>query len=307
MTKDKDEDLKPKLTHAESRKLRKEAQEATDRTDLQSLLALKKKVRMLYDLQRIRIQVGGRNLIRPTKPGEDEVEVVAIDLHDTDLAILDARQREFLASERAAERDVEAHIRTIPIGRFLLDNRERYKGLGVRMIGVILSEFTIERHDTVSKMWAYAGLRPMPCKRCKHCSGVVEEADAVLTHKSKLDTKACRDVLSAADVFDSGHAQKPTKGEKLPYNAWLRTKLVGVLGPNLIKCGSPWRKFYDDYKHRKTSAGWGKSDGHRHNAAVRYMIKMLLQDIWREWRALEGLEVRPSYQEEYLGKKHSAA
>ena len=47
-------------------------------------------------------------------------------------------------------------------------------------------------------------------------------------------------------------------------------------------------------------------DGHRHNAAIRYMIKQFAMDLYVEWRTIEGLEVRPSYSEEFLGKVHSA-
>ena len=38
---------------------------------------------------------------------------------------------------------------------------------------------------------------------------------------------------------------------------------------------------------------------------MRFMIKMLLLDIWKGWRESEGLPVRPSYHEEKLGHKHS--
>ena len=31
-------------------------------------------------------------------------------------------------------------------------------------------------------------------------------------------------------------------------------------------------------------APWGRSPGHRHNAATRYMEKRLVRDIWRAWR-----------------------
>jgi hypothetical protein len=75
----------------------------------------------------------------------------------------------------------------------------------------------------------------------------------------------------------------------------------------MLKLGSPWKKQYDDYKHRKATAGWGKSDAHRHAAAIRYMIKMLLLDIHKEWRTHLGLPVRPSYHEEYQGHVHSGA
>lgn len=49
---------------------------------------------------------------------------------------------------------------------------------------------------------------------------------------------------------------------------------------------------------------WGNSQAHRHNAAKRYMIKQFLLELHKQWRKLEGLEVRPPYAEEYLGIKH---
>ena len=99
-------------------------------------------------------------------------------------------------------------------------------------------------------------------------------------------------------------AERPTKGEKLHYNSFLKTKLVGVMGSCLLKANSPWRKFYDDYKHRLKSSGKGMSDGHQNAMANRYMVKMLLQELWIDWRTLEGLPVRESYQEGYLGHAH---
>ena len=40
--------------------------------------------------------------------------------------------------------------------------------------------------------------------------------------------------------------------------------------------------------------------------ARRYMIKELLSDFYETYRAQEGLEVRPRYSEEYLGRVHHA-
>ena len=42
-------------------------------------------------------------------------------------------------------------------------------------------------------------------------------------------------------------------------------------------------------------------DLHRAQASLRYMIKMLLLDLWKAWRTYEGLSVRPSYHEEKQG------
>lgn len=140
------------------------------------------------------------------------------------------------------------------------------KGCGPTLSGVIVAELeTAARYETASKMWAYAGLH--------------------------VDTR-------------TNTAARRRRGEKANWNNFLKTKLLGVLAPCLIKANSPWRKFYDDYKHRKASAGWGKSDGHRHAAAMRYMVKMFLLELWKEWRTLEGLPVTPTYAEAKLGIRH---
>jgi hypothetical protein len=47
------------------------------------------------------------------------------------------------------------------------------------------------------------------------------------------------------------------------------------------------------------TAPWGRSDKHVHMAAMRYMVKMFLIELYRRWRTYEGLEVRVPYSEEY--------
>jgi hypothetical protein len=82
-------------------------------------------------------------------------------------------------------------------------------------------------------------------------------------------------------------------------------------------------EFYYPYKLRlenedsivinegKARKGDGKpwkevSKGHRNNAAIRYMVKMFIKDLYAAWREIEGLPVRVPYAEEYLGKKHAS-
>ena len=114
---------------------------------------------------------------------------------------------------------------------------------------------------------------------------------------------------------------KPAKRMGITFNPFLKTKLVGVLASSFVKQkDSPYRDIYDDYKHRLEShAKYGKhlddqkdektgfkksSKGRRHNMALRYTIKMFLIELYKFWRALEGLEVHPPYQEAKLGHSH---
>ncbi len=274
----------------------------TTRTPEQCRLALKKKVRFFYDIQRLRIQCAGRTLPK----GEEN----PLQLHEIDQAILDQRSKELLVAEKTALKDVEQELKTVKMYTEILTEKPRFRGLGPTLSGVILAEFDIQRQDTPSKMWSFAGLRPVEALRCKECFRVVKKGEKHPSKTKKNEKIKCAfvgEVLTASQIVESSQSMRPTKGEKLPYNAWLRSKLVGVLGPCLLKANSPWREYYDNYKHRKESAGWGVGDGHRHNAAIRYMVKMLLLEIWREWRVMENLPVRPSYQEEYLGHVHQKA
>ena len=109
---------------------------------------------------------------------------------------------------------------------------------------------------------------------------------------------------------------KRTKGYLIPYNANLKSKLMGVLASCMLKANSQYRIYYDSYKNRlmnsekpvngDESKKW-KDEGKAHinMAACRYMIKIFLQDLYDVWRKLEGLSVRVPYQEEYLGHKTS--
>lgn len=290
------------MTPQDEKELRKKVKKA-ERTPEQHRAALRRKVKYFYDLQRLRIQAAGRG-----KPKGDDNE---IQLNEIDLHLLEVRAQSLSLAEKLALQDIADHLSTDGFYRSFLKG---VKGVGPTMAGVILSEIDITRADTASKVWAYAGLAPVPARRCKKCNQIVKARafnvamgeGASYEHTWKTIPKGCKKVISHKDAYASARAARPEKGQKLPYNKFLKTKLIGVLAGCLLKCNSPYRKFYDDYKHRWESAGKGMSDGHRHNAAMRYMIKMLLLDIWREWRTFEKLPVRDSYQEQYLGHKHSA-
>jgi hypothetical protein len=115
---------------------------------------------------------------------------------------------------------------------------------------------------------------------------------------------------------------KPATKMGITFNPFLKTKLVGVLGVSFLRAGhSVYAPIYCNYKHRleshpkhgvqndKTKDATGEfvaSKLHRHNMAIRYMIKMFLIDLYKAWRPLEGLEVAPPYHEAKLGRVHAA-
>lgn len=285
-----------------NKELRKDVRNAT-RTRVENRDALRRKIKIAYDLQKLRMQTQGR--LNSSHDGSE------VQLCEADKAVLEARAKELEKLEKLSFKDVEDHLKTIPFYTQVLSDKGRYRGVGPAMAAVILSEVDIEVATTASKLWAYAGLAPVPCKRCKSCQGVVvEDNSGKLKHEARVwDGKSLKNCewagkLTHDSLYDSARSARPKKGEKLPYNSWFKSKMLGVLGDCLLRSNSPWREYYDNYKHRWVSAGKGRSDQHRHRAAIRYMIKMLLLDIWIEWRTFEGLEVRRPYQEEYLGHVH---
>lgn len=198
---------------------------------------------------------------------------------------------DFKDKEKKIDGMISRYLKDIPIFKEFF---KPTKGVGPQMAAVMISEFNIEIADTVSKMWQYAGMNP----------------GSVLGKIVKTDKNGNVTIITT-DVKVRG--DKLTKGYVCPYNKFLKTKLLGVLADSFIKSNSPYRKYYDDYKYRLhnssqiTSTGkmWKEeSDLHIHNASKRYMVKMFIKDLYVKWRTIEGLTVRPSYQEQYLGHTH---
>lgn len=262
----------------------------------ENISAMRQSVRFLYDMQKLRIQSSNRA--------------------SADTVILDAKHRKHLDEQKKNLKTIERkelyNIRKLlkehPIWTEWLEHQ---RGCGPTIAGIIISEIDIRKAPTVSALWSFCGLA--------------------------VDT-------------ETGQAVRMKRGEKARFNPWLKSKLIKVLGDCLIKSNSPWRKIYDDYKHRKQNtlidkcmlcngsgtfrpkkqstksededdgedqndtcsncngtggpAPWGQSNKHRHNAAIRYMIKQFLEKMWLKWRELEGLQVTESYAVAVLGRKH---
>lgn len=97
-----------------------------------------------------------------------------------------------------------------------------------------------------------------------------------------------------------GQRERPTKGERLHYNARLKTTLY-LVATSFLRGGSPYRRVYDSAKqyYQANRPDW--TPMHIHNASMRKMIKVFLVHLWERWRALEGLDCRPLYVHEKLG------
>jgi hypothetical protein len=281
-------------------------------------------VRGAYDLQKLRIQSGLRivaafKITLGQMPGKseeeltDEAENILKDLRAeydriTDALIEGGKKRvtksiftgyklisgeteyclireyvRLLDAEEQQFKDIGKALKGFPVWTdFMLGVR----GVGPAMAGVIISEVDIHKAQYPSSLWMYAGL------------------DVAADGRGR--SRKAEHLIDAEYTTKDG-AQDTRKS--ITFNPFLKTKLVGVLGSSFIKLGGPYREIYDGYKNRlqnRTDLA-EESKGHIHNMAVRYMIKMFLMDLHREWRKLEGLEASVPYHVAKLGLRNHAA
>lgn len=281
-------------------------------------LVLKSAVNGFYTIQRSRIQIGNAIVANFKEklgqaPGEAE-ESLDIDAKELLLSLRQSykritdgvthmNQRTFkqdghistfselaliemytglLIDEQDAEKKIGHAVKGFPLYTQFLEN---VKGCGPMMSAVIISGFNIHKAEYPSSLHAYAGL------------------DVV-----KGEGRSRKKHHLVDQTYTDANGEKQTK-KGLSFNPFVKTKLIGVLGPCFIKAGGAYSKVYNDYKHRleNNPVHQNKTKGHRHNMAVRYMVKRFLVDLYKEWRALEGLPVAEEYSKAKLNITHKAA
>lgn len=268
------------------------------------LNSIKTLTRVYYDYQRERMALDGR--IGQTKSGAVKKGVPVRDM--TMLLVIKERRESVMEFEEGILHgykradgtwDRDEALCTIvhqhPLWKAYL---QEVKGIGEGIAAVILSEYDIYKADTVSKLYQFGGMNP-----------------GLVRGKVWKKDKAGNRIAVVTDTMVRG--DKRTAGFICPYNQFLKSKLLGVLGPSFLKCASPYSEFYYNMRQRLESEDWGTASknptdkkkpkaAHQHNAANCYMVKRFLQDLYVAWRTLEGLPVREPYQEQYLGHRHTA-
>jgi len=279
-------------------------------------------VRGVYDIQKLRIQTGNRVVanfrarlgLPPGKRDSKELKkmfqllqaefdkitdaIVALSRSRSDLmrdfpgtAIISAFTEYALMDlylsmcdrEAALFGDLKLIVDDQPIWQLFLKD---VKGCGPAMAGVLLAEIDIHKAKYPSSLWKWAGLDVAPdgkgrSRRKEH-----------LVKRKYIDK----------------HGKEKEK-DSITFNPFLKTKRMGVLAPSFLKSKSPYSEIYNDYKHRlEHHAVYGKAvkkePGHRHNMALRYMMKRFLVDLHIRWRGIEGLPVYEEYAEAKLGYAH---
>lgn len=221
-----------------------------------------------------------------------KIETIKI-LTKTDYSMVKAYNL-LLESEESYKKVLSDNIKDHPVYVGFLAN---VKGCGPMMSANLIAYLDPYKARHASSFRKYAGLDVIPTKD-KDGNIVLDEDGHIVTHGRKMgDTEEY-------EYIDKNGNKAIKKG--LTYNPKLKSKLIGVLAPGIIKAKDPeYCKIYYDYKLRLENhpKHREKSAAHRNNMALRYMIQKFLSNLWAYWRELEGLEVTLPYEVEKLGMR----
>lgn len=143
---------------------------------------------------------------------------------------------------------------------------ERYEGLGVESLDETRRRAGIACFDTVSKLWAFAGLAVIDGRAQRRKKG--ERAN----WSSNLKVLCWK----IGESFN-----KVGKAYRKELDAYKEALRAAHPEPVKVKEGGRTKTLY--------------TDGHIHNAGKRCTVKLFLSHLWEVWRTEEGLAVRPAY------------
>lgn len=285
-----------------------------------------------------------------------------------------------LATEQRNSRDMVKILNHIPIYTEWLS---KIVGCGSAVSAVIISEFDIHKAQYDTSMQKYAGIDCITVGTYKDHTGKTQyvSEDEIVAYTLEHGSSSPMVIQSSSgeqyvvDIHSEGRSRKSyalvnreyvdkegiarTK-KSITFNPFLKTKLLGVLGPSFLKLGgrvlvngeklgnekrlsmaktlgfdskgmepksisqnvvsflrekgydvvverSKYNQVYYDYRKRldNNPRHDEKSALHKHNMANRFMIKIFIQDLYVQWRTLEGLTVVEPYEVRKLGLTHN--
>jgi len=194
--------------------------------------------------------------------------------------------------------------------------RDNCPGCGTALSGVLQSEIDIEKCDTISKLWKYAGLDVVT---------VFEDDGSEVWSEARC--------YKETHLIDREYVDKEgeTKTKKsITFNPFLQSKILGVLSDVLMMRNKEYLGVYRGYRHRvdqeveprrekyrqyliKQGVEEEKREkrvlkkftpNHLNNMAKRYMVKRFLADLWPIWRRAYGLSVTDPYEVAKLNMVH---
>ena len=270
----------------------------------------------LYDAQALRIATGNRLFQIFSKKSEDDNTEESEDKSETELdaskinkEVLEEYEK-IIEYKQEKKKTVKTCLNALKEELKFIDSEEKFEQtkayaflLESEKTYNKLLQKTVEQHPVYSEFLSeIKGCGPLMA------ANLIAYLDPYKArHASAFQKYAGLDVRSRSDTEDYEYINKAgeTAMKKgLTYNPILKSKLIGVLAPCIIKAKDPkYSKIYYDYKLRlqQMPKHQNKSKAHQNNMALRYMIKWLLADLWTYWRNKENLPVSESYAISKLG------
>jgi hypothetical protein len=156
------------------------------------------------------------------------------------------------------------------------------KGIGPMLAAKLMSLIDIERSNTISQLWRFAGLAVI----ARECECVTENDEGLMTGKD--DCVKC----GGSGVY--GTREYAVKGQRISYSIRLKT-VCWQIGTSFMKARAPYSQIYYNARltYDQTRPHWKPI--HRQKAALRKMEKVFLAHLWERWRTVRGLSVREPY------------
>jgi len=227
----------------------------------------------------------------------------------------DGKQREvvsrWLDVFSTLEKTIDGDIATIVKLEPIYEEMSQIRGIGPMLAAKIIAMVDIEEADSVSALWRYSGYgvgKYWEDEEGKIVAPQVgmkwikrdELKDEVLVREAE-EKVLVRIVVNPKPEWKLVEVRdRPIEGWLLAYNKRLKTTLY-LVAQSFLKCGSPYRLFFDNAKLHYTVTHPEWKPAHTRDASMRKMTKMFTSHMWLRWRLLEGLPTRQPYAHEKLG------
>ena len=154
---------------------------------------------------------------------------------------------------------------------------KQVKGCGLENSAKVCGLIEIERADTISSLWSFAGYAPVNGKAMKRTKG------EKLPYNSQLRTMCWRvggGLLRAQGCFSVYYGRQKENYQQ---------RFIGE-GRKIVPAAQLPKE-----KGKKVENAAFISEGHIHMMAFRKMVKLWLACLWLVWREAEGLPTRSPY------------
>lgn len=190
----------------------------------------------------------------------------------------DPETDELLIKLQDLEKHIDGRIAIILTSHPAYDWFSRVKGIGKENIAKVVGMVDIEKANTISSLWKFAGFSVEDGKAPKRVKG-----GGKLSYNSQLRSMCWRlgsSLLRAKGVFYEYYLQQKDRYMQRFENEGVKVAPT----TSLPKVGG-----------KRTETEGYISEGHVHNMALRKMIKLFLACLWLKWRESAGLPITEPY------------